>query len=132
MDEAHSGASSGAGSDHAEPLGNLAGHAKEVMAAVRTYGSILLDEAVTKVRRSLICAALFVSALVLALVVSALGAWLLISGSVDGVAPMVGSQWVARIIIGIGCLVCSTAMISGPLWAYRRNRMSLLRRKYPD
>jgi hypothetical protein len=132
MDESSVETSSGTDCDHAQPLGDLAGHAKEVIAAVRMYGSIILDEAVAKIRQSIMRAALLVFALVLALIVSALGAWVLISGSVEGVALMVGSQWVARIIIGIGCLACSTAMIIGPLWAYRRNRMSLLRRKYPD
>jgi hypothetical protein len=132
MDEPRSAASGGTGSEQPEPLGDLAGHAQEVIGAVRRYAMILVDEAVAKVRASIIRVALFVFALALALIVSALGASLIISGSVDGLAVMVGSIWAARIIVGTACLACAAAVIIGPLWNHRRKRMRQLRNKYSE
>jgi hypothetical protein len=73
---------------------------------------------------------LFLFAASLAFVLACIGSFYLVIGSVDGVQQLTGSRWSACAIVGLGCLACSTALVVGPLWHFRRRRMKALREKY--
>ncbi len=106
----------------AGPFGDLLVHLKTAWEALLLHARILVDDAVGGFYRLLMLVALGALGLCAVILLMVLGGYFLVSGAALGLATLVGSEWLGRVLAGVLFLVCPALIGFAVVTLLRRSR----------